>query len=547
MRYTQRNIPSPNPINIFNITEFNGGLNNTDGYIELENNQSPDMLNIDFYSERGVIKKRKGFDKYDSTNRNKSIEFLDTFVTDEGTELIMQATNSEFFVHGTKVIDVSGTVHGVSLRDKYYFVDGTHFYVYGKFPQANVSPYLEVKGIAISGYTVMKIIEPDDNYTQLDDSHVIGKTVYNYTDKTVQYQPCKKEVESLYLGTNQLPNKPKYILARNAQLFVAGDDELDSEVFISHINSPYYFPSKNQISVDYPVIALYEFHNAAIVGGGHNDIYAIYGASADPSSEQFFNLKHINTHTGFINDSSAVRAHNYLLFLGNDGKFYSLNTPRTDTDLLNTTQISNTIDLLKAPIELDKNIWKHAKSIFYKDLYLTSIDDKILVYSYNLRAWGLWNGLDATSFTVSNNNLILGTKDGRLLKENEIYNDDGNAIVSYYKTKRFHLGYAARYKYFKDIAIVTHVYDNIASSVKIDFEVDYQDVKDVSTIRDIVARWGTAKFGDRLIGWNISKSLPIVVNRRGRLIRFIFGNEELDETFKVYEINGQYELKGFRY
>jgi hypothetical protein len=84
------------------------------------------------------------------------------------------------------------------------------------------------------------------------------------------------------------------------------------------------------------------------------------------------------------------------------------------------------------------------------------------------------------------------------------------------------------------------------SSLKLQFEIDYSEKDRAFDIKDMISRWGTAVFGERFINKNINKSLPFNINSRGRLISFIFGNDVINQNFKVYEVNGQYEVRGFR-
>jgi hypothetical protein len=141
---------------------------------------------------------------------------------------------------------------------------------------------------------------------------------------------------------------------------------------------------------------------------------------------------------------------------------------------------------------------------------------------------------------------------------------------------------------------VAHTFDDFNSDVYVSFEVDHADVPSKSQIRNQMSIWGKSLFGDRFIARNINASLPFVIGRRGRTIRFTVSNgfffvgnlpeindlnefvnpktqdmvyveedesyykyedrkwhklilaEDLNQPMRLYEINGSYELRGKR-
>jgi hypothetical protein len=73
------------------------------------------------------------------------------------------------------------------------------------------------------------------------------------------------------------------------------------------------------------------------------------------------------------------------------------------------------------------------------------------------------------------------------------------------------------------------------------FEVDYADVSDRIIVTNKKSIWGKSVFGDMFITRNINESIPYVIGRRGRNIRFkVSCNYFLDG-----EVNTYAELAGY--
>ena len=291
----------------------------------------------------------------------------------------------------------------------------------------------------------------------------------------------------------------------------------------------FYFPFAVQLQLPPngdKVTGLIVFHDSVVIGR-YNDVHVIYGNTNDDEIGNTFMLKKINTHAGFANNKVIQPAHNYLFYLGNDGNVYSMHTTQTNTEILATKILSKTVNLFNEPFSFTYDDFTLASSIFYKDEYFLSIRDKVLVYSYRFQAWTVYDGIDSRCFTSYDNQLFMGSGYGSLFRFGEDYNDDGKPIVSYWKSKMFHMGEPSIFKQFREMFIVAHTYDDFKSRIKMMFEVDYfskgtdyfgEGVDIVSQI----STWDEAVFGDKFIGFNMLVSKPITIGQRGRVIRIIF-------------------------
>lgn len=556
MPFIQKTSPPPNKVEFFNVTDFYGGLNNRDSYIELESTQSSDLMNIDFFSEKGVVQKRKGTQLYDEIVLDDgeevepspvAVTFLDVYKPINSPHVVVRASNSEVWVDEEKVADVLGKVEGTTFNGKYYFVDSDKIRIYGTFPQSE-DTYTKIIGTAVEDNIVMELVMPPSDFTPLDSTHKVGITRYNYTELKCWYEPCENEIGDDYKGANVFLATANNIAFHKDRMYITSPDDKHT-IYISDIFNPMYFP--NLLSIQLPpngdeIVGLKVFHDSMIVGR-KEDIHVIYGnTNRTDVMMDLFLLKKINTHTGLMNKGNVHQVHNHLFFLGSDGEYYGMHTTQTNEQILATQVINKTVDIKAKPLECADVDIQNSTGIFYNGLYFSSIGGIILVYSYLYRSWSVFDGINATSFIKFQNKLLIGDTQGRVVEFGHGYNDCGNAIVAYWASKRHALQTSSVVKKFKQMYVVAEAWEEFLSEVSLKVEVDYEEVDVGYTIRSLIPRWGVAVWGDIFAKWNIQKSLPIIINKRGRLIRFVFANAEVDQNFKIYEINGEYEVRGFR-
>lgn len=456
--------------------------------------------------------------------------------------------------------------------------------------------YRKFIGTPIEGYEVYDVVSPKDGHTQLDTEHTQGVRVVNYTDKKVYYEPCKNEFEDNFKGACKVPEVVKYVVSHNGRLFVAGHDKDDDNVFITDLQNPLYYPVSLPLQIpptSDKITGLHVFDDSVVVGREW-DIYVISGSTNNPElGTEPFKLKKLNTHTGFASHSAVNIAHNYLIFLGSDGNVYAIQNTKTYERDLATTILSRTIDLNAYPIEVSKEDYPNATSFFYNDEWYLNIGNKTMVYNYRHMAWVMYEGLNATSCYGLNGEWIWGRPEGRIATfDKENFFDFGEPFQTLWYSKIFDMDDANSFKQFREFFLVAHTFDLHYSDVYVTFEIDYADVKDRVVISNQVSRWGFAKFGDRFISRRINESVPFSIGRRGRSIRFKITNnydldgvvdsyeelenypakregllvklssggyylyrnrewvlledKELNQRMKIYQINGDYELRGKR-
>ncbi len=592
MAFIQNNTPPPNKVFGFSLKDFSGGLNNRSNI--LSENEASSLVNMTF-TDDSVMEKRRGSTNFDTLTLTGEIVFIDEYKPYNDDDVLIRATTTELYFGNTKVHDITGQISGANHNGRYFFADGSKIYVYGMFPQATTT-YEEVLGTPVSVYTLMQVTNPSVGYTPLYNTHTKGKLVVDYVNMQIWYEPCENELADTFKEGNVLPEKPRYLISHNGRLFASGSDKDDDNVYITDLNNPFYFPSVLPLQLppnSDKVVGLAVYDDAVIVGR-RNDIFSITGATNRTNvGLDVYRINKVNSHMGFANHYAVNNANNYLFFLGSDGNAYALSDNRGGDKILNTTILTQTIYLFKDPINILKSDLATAHSIYYDEKWYLTIKDKILIYSYRHKAWTMYNKLNARSFYNFNDVLIWGDASGRISMPSTDFLDYGVPYRSYWTSKNFDMNDANSQKQFREFFLVAHTFEEVNSDIYVTFDVDYTDVRSAVTISNQLSVWGKAKFGDRFINRNINFSLPFMLGRRGRNLRFTFSNgydvqgtvsliadleyfvgrkegslvkvtednnyylftnqiwvladsAKLNQAMRVYEMNGEYELRGKR-
>lgn len=592
MPYIQQNTPPPNRVLSFSLTNFVGGLNNRSELLEM--NQCSDVLNMTFADDT-VMEKRKGATFFDTLVLPDPIVFIDEFKPYEGSDVLIRASEKELYFGDTKLANIDGQMTGLNFLGKYFFSDGSKIRVYGKFPQV-ATTYEHIIGTPSADFQLFQVVNPPTTYVALGTEHLKGRVIYDYEKKQVWYEPCVNELEDTFKGSNLLPEKPRYMVSHGGRMYASGSSRDNDTVFIGDMHNPYYFPVSTSMQLppnSDRVVGMHVYDGALVIGRRH-DIYAIHGQTNRPGlGVPVFSLERINSHTGWANHYAVDVAHNYLFFLGADGNAYALAGTNSGDESLASSILTKTVDLFKEPIGFEKPDLFTGRSIFADDKWYLTIKDTILVYSYRLQAWTLYKKLNARCFYEFNDVLLWGDANGRICMPSTDYLDHGVPYEAYWVSKNFDMDEANAFKQFREFFIVAYTFPEVASDIRVSFDVDYVDVRSKVSVSNQVSVFGKAKWGDRFIARNINASLPFVVGRRGRQIRFRLMNgyypsapvatldglngypgrkdgiivyvqseesyylydegvwtkiglADVNQGMRVYQVNGDYELRGKR-
>lgn len=591
MVYVQRNnIPPTKPLS-FSLKDFSGGMNNRSD--QIQDNEGSVVLNL-MFADDTILETRYGQKYFDDKIVDGEVIFIDEYKPYVDDNVLIRATKDVMYI-GDVEIPLQGKPSGVNHLGKYYYSDGKELYVYGKFEQVS-DTYAMVVGEPVDACKAFKVITPIEGLTPLDKEHTRGIKYIDYEDSTIYYQPCENELEDTSKGFNVVPESVKYLVSHNGRIFASGNEKDDDNVFITDLQNPLYFGVSLPIQLpptSDKITGLHVFDNSVIVGRAW-DMYAIFGTTNKIDiGLPVFELNKLNTHTGFASNDAISNAHNYMIYLGSDGNIYGMLSSRTYEKELATTILNRTINLEAEPINVSKEDYSTASAYFYNDEWYLNIKDKTMVYNYRHMAWVMYKGLNARCCYGYNGEWIWGREDGRIACfDKESFKDFGEPYQSLWYSKMFDMGDANSFKQFREFYLVAHTFELQYSDIYITFEVDYSDVKDRVVISNQIARWGISKFGDRFITRMINESLPFMIGRRGRSIRFKITNgydvdaeidtidelevypekkegllvklkdvgyylytkrewvlleeQALNQRMKFYQINGDYEMRGKR-
>jgi hypothetical protein len=457
MPFIQKSTISKPVPNIFNLDDYIGGLNNAKSSFILNNNESPNVLNMYSY-ERGSIETRPGYIKYLLNLISETPEKIFNFQTADFNYLLI-ASGTRFFKLDLELETVSeltqngitpfaGTVDGFQKGDKFYLVDGSQYLEFDgtsfyKIEQPKflidspedatintikfkVDPTVEDdfyvgwyitfnKGIASTDLLdVRKIISYDSNtkYVTVDEDFDQVPTVadlFYLTDgeqnvttkdensKTIKYTPGYGEVDNNeFFGFNivgSVKNAKQIIQNKNYVLATKITDD-ENSIYISVNGNPYYF-------VDNSTQKAISSDNDPILGIiSYNDVVAVFKNNSiyalygdDPTT---FKIREVTVSTGTASFDTVCKTDNNIMYLGNNGRIYQLYDLRSDVVKLLTKDVSSEqIILQQSPINLYQDDFSIAKAIYFDKNYFLFMNNKVLVY--NGWGWFLWEGINPTA------------------------------------------------------------------------------------------------------------------------------------------------------
>jgi hypothetical protein len=527
-RYIQSNIPSPNKIFSFTLGNFVGGLNNRD--YDPEENQCTSVMNMSFTND-GVMEKRRGTTWYDTLDLgDEEVTWIDEFKPHKEDNILIRATKTKLYFGGTLIANIDGQFHGTNYESKYFFGDSNKLYAYGKFDTEN-SEYVKIIGTAVADYVLMEVVSPPEGFTPKPNPHIEGVRNVDYTNRKVWYEPCAYEIADEFKGANVVPEGPRFFALREGRMYVAGSDDNDDTVYITDSGNPYYFPVvlSLQVPPNSDRVSGLAVYNDSIVVGRRLDLHVITGdTNRTDAGLPVYRLKKLNSHTGVSSQRTMVNVHNHLYFLGTDSHVYALRGTDYTLEQMLTVPLTRTVDIHAKPISVQKDdIWT-ACAIFFNDSYYLSIGDKILVYHYLHQAWTVYNQINARSFYVLFNVLLMGNNKGRTLMPSEDHLDLGKPFRGHWTSKYLTMGEQSSFKMFRDFFIVSRTSSQFVTRVNVLFEVDYVDLADSVDIDTSMAIWGSSHFGDTFITREVNASSDFLIYRRGRGIKITFWNGDYE-------------------
>ena len=531
-------MPTTNTKLSFVLNDFSGGLVNNVNDAKMKDNQSPDMLNMMFRVD-GLLQKRPGTIFINETPFVDDLIRVIPYEYEANREVLLYLNSQGLYYKSNAEFKCLWEYNGLDLKYAHfmgtlYFTDGLFIYSYNHTDKKTC-----------------KIVNPPSDFTPNPKPAVTGV----HKDKLIKtlssgvnvyekwYEPCQYELEDGYKGSNFIPPCIDCFIVHKDRLYISGGSFSPNMIWISDLLNPFYFPSALPIQTppDDDVITAFHVYNDELIIGRRDSIYALFGNTNRNDSIEQYRLTKVNSHTGMANSHSADNVYHMMFFAGTDGNFYKLNPPTTSNNTLYTSQLNTTLDITMPPFNLVSDDIRSAITIFdgTNGLWYVQIADITLVYSYQLRAWTRYNHIDATTFFKLNNVVHFSRLTGCIYRfadkeGNQKYYDDyfdldtGDVIqlpiCAYWTSRNMDLGTPSRVKQFRDTYITSECFDDYATTVNVKYEVDYVDIREEFKIENEVSKWDRAIFDvSKFVSRNIDRSLPLMINRRGRTIKVYFG------------------------
>ena len=533
-------MPTTNTKLSFVLNDFSGGLVNNVNDAKMKDNQSPDMLNMMFRVD-GLLQKRPGTVFVNETPFVDDLIRVIPYEYEANREVLLFLTSDGLYYKSTANGNYKSVWENNGLDIKYVHFMGTLYFTDGLF----LYSYYH------NDRKTCKIVNPPSDFTPNPKPAVTGV----HKEKLIQtlpsgnkvyekwYEPCQYELEDGYKGSNFIPPCIDCLQVHKDRIYISGGSFSPNMIWISDLLNPFYFPSALPIQTppDDDVITALHVYNDELIIGRRDSIYALFGNTNRNDSIEQYRLVKVNSHTGMANSHSADNVYHLMFFAGTDGNFYKLNPPTSSNNTLYTSQLNTTLDITMPPFNLVSDDIRSAISVFdgTNGLWYVQIADITLVYSYQLRAWTRYNHIDATTFFKLNNVVHFSRLTGCIYRfadkeGNQKYYDDyfdldtGDVIqlpiLAYWTSRNMDLGTPSRVKQFRDTYITSECFDDYVTTVNVKYEVDYVDIKEAFRIENEVSKWDRAIFDvSKFLSRNIDRSLPLMINRRGRTIKVYFG------------------------
>jgi hypothetical protein len=468
------------------------GMDVGESATQIDNHHSPDMLNMNI-DEKGTLNKRTGFARVFPISLGAGkINAMYLYIKQDGTQIFLIA-------HGTKLYTQSGNAQPTELysgiqngainffttESKCYIMDGLKYLVYDGATIKEVEPYIPVLQISknpsgggsanedfnlignkwkdsFSGDGTSTVYQM--SLTGLDATTVtavVGTTTINEgSGLTVDRVNGKITFTSAPVaGTNNViitagktvsgyANRIKKCTmsigfggANDTRIFIAGNPELPDHMWRSGLYDPTYFPENGYYRMAEKIMGFSKQYDYLIVerpNGKHMVSFNITdtGVISFPS-------KPINNQVGTIASGSIQIIENNPVSLSKDGVYMLVASNVKDER--NVVHISANIDR-KLMLETALN---NAVSIDFDKKYWLALNGNVYVLDYTQKSqrnphgeWYVYNNISASCFLVMGGFLYFGSlTDGlvyRFKKEYDAqaYNDDGNAINAYWKSKQ---------------------------------------------------------------------------------------------------------------
>ena len=380
------------------------------------------------------------------------------------------------------------------------------------------------------------------------------------------------------------PPKAKYMVYYRGRMFAAGDSAHPYRIYYSDAGQVDTWPSTSFIEVEkgdgYQISGLEAFGNAIVIhkndGHGNGAVYLLYIADSTgvQDDDNWYVFKSPAAYSA-ISDKSQAFFKNLLFYINRTGAYAF-----AGQDLARSSADSEygrfAADAVSYDIDTDVKAW--APSLLSKSASITydnkvwvalpvgstaSTNNKLYVFDF-IRAdttkLGVWTKLSApavNNFAVSDGTLYGGGYDGYVYTLDKGTTLDGIAVAPYYWTAAissavsfggYNVDHRDNTKVFRILYITHECSGNW--NLYVDWVVDFGGATQTGTVplSGGGIMWGTFLWGIGTWGGGVTskRSRLIFPNAVGKIIKFKFYVTGVNQTFKIKELELEYNLRSRR-
>lgn len=241
----------------------------------------------------------------------------------------------------------------------------------------------------------------------------------------------------------------------DSHIILYGNPDTPSVIYRSGVVDPTYFPENYYQAVGNTVekvVSMVIQYDICVILKEHSIWHMEFTLSSD--NEAVYPIRPLNDSIGCSNADTVQLLDNNPTYLNKNG-IYTI-TQSNVREEKNVQILSERINklLLKDTIKA---------SVDFQNRYILIGQNKTYVFDYLRNAWFLWDAIDVKCFIEYDRKLYFGDSQGciqRFKNENDTfpYNDNGLAIVSYWKSKAFSFGKEERNKLVQKIFVTISPY-----------------------------------------------------------------------------------------
>lgn len=259
----------------------------------------------------------------------------------------------------------------------------------------------------------------------------------------------------------------------------------------------------------------------------------------------------VNMGIGCVSHRSICTVENDLFFLSRNGVYVLGNEPNY-FNVIRTNELSlrvrPTLDqITPSNLENTAAIYDDNKYMLAIPIGGTTYNNRVLAYDRRYLGWSLWDAINANCFVVyidstNQKHTYFGSDNsGYMLEMYQAYNDNGQAINAYWKSKNYDLEAFDRYKRWFDASVkLGTVTGSVSLTITAD-GIDNLKTVAIGTAQGVSTGFGAGIFGSRIFGTGSGSSSGvqtasnvvkrIKINKKARTLQLKVASNAVNERF----------------